>query len=258
VAFSFAFRMAGLVHLPASALVTVTFPVLSEAGALRKAQRFRMLLAKTMRGVLILAVPCVVILSVLRHTVVEFLIGGSAMSSSAVALSSQLFRLLLIGAPTGAFIAMFQRVLAIRGAVWMGAAGSGVTLVVAIVGLRWTNDAWGVAILWDIALWANVAVLFATLICLDSRLARLFPLSFLSKLAFAAISSGACAWAASATLNALGWTLTAILIVSAVAAAGAAIASSYWARISEARDVIGYATAQWRRAWAFVEVMARQ
>src|SRR5439155_10549506 len=81
------------------------------------------------------------------------------MSPSAVRQAGSVLGILLAGAPTGALIGMLQRVLASSGSTWGAALSSFAALGVAATGSYWTRDINHVAILWDVASWANVAIL---------------------------------------------------------------------------------------------------
>jgi peptidoglycan biosynthesis protein MviN/MurJ (putative lipid II flippase) len=233
VTYSFAFRIAGLVNLPLWALVTVSFPEISMANAKSNSAQFRSVTSRTFRNVLFLGASLVILMGVLRRPLAGLLIGHSAMSSSAVNKAGCLIGLLALGAPTGALIGLLQRVLASRRAVWSVPIAGAVTLAIAIMGLARTNDAEGVAVLWDVAFWANAVVLLSAVRFLDLPLQSLLPMSYLAKLVVAVAVVAAIAWGTSTMLTGLGWAFAAILAVTGTAGGIATLAASHWIRLFE-------------------------
>ena len=251
--YSFAFRLAGLIHLPAAALVTVAFPAVSDIACEGSSERLRHIIARTLRATLFVAVTCIAVLYVLRQPLVELLASHSAMSPSAVRQAGSVLGILLAGAPTGALIGMLQRVLASSGSTWGAALSSFAALGVAATGSYWTRDINHVAILWDVASWANVAILLRAVSLNDRRLSRLVSFSYVGKLCVAASIAGASTWIASAALIGMRCRLSAILAVSTVVGSTVALAASHCMQLAEASETLAYAAAWSRRIVAPLE-----
>lgn len=108
--FGYAWKLLMLVNLLPAGLATVVFPALSDAHASRNSAELSRLVSRAFRMTLLLTLPLTVLLLVERMPIVSLMFGRGGMTAQALADTSELFAILLIGAPAGPLGAALSKV----------------------------------------------------------------------------------------------------------------------------------------------------
>jgi len=108
--FGYAWKLLLLVGILPTSLATIIFPALSDAQASNNPTEFFRLVTRAVRMTLLLAIPVAAVLFVMRGPLISLMFARGAMSSGAVAEISQLFGVLLVGAPASALMAILFKV----------------------------------------------------------------------------------------------------------------------------------------------------
>jgi putative peptidoglycan lipid II flippase len=108
--FGYAYKLLMLVGILPASLATVIFPTFSEAQAHNNSSELSRSITRAIRMTLLLTMPLSVVLFVDRFPLVSLLFDRGVMSSNAVAEISQLFGVLVMGAPAGALMAILYKV----------------------------------------------------------------------------------------------------------------------------------------------------
>ncbi len=108
--FGYAWKLLLLMGILPTSLATIIFPALSDAQAGNSPAEFSRLVTRAIRMTLLLAIPVAAVLFVMRGPLISLMFARGAMSSGAVTETSQLFGVLLVGAPAGALMAILYKV----------------------------------------------------------------------------------------------------------------------------------------------------
>lgn len=108
--FGYAYKLLALISLLPTGLATVIFPAFSDAHAHDNVVEFSRLATRAFRMTLLLTLPLATVLIVERFPIVNLLLGRDGMSMTAVTDTSQIFGILLTGAPAGALSAILSKI----------------------------------------------------------------------------------------------------------------------------------------------------
>lgn len=108
--FGYAWKFLALAAILPASLATVLFPMFSNAHAIKNPSELSRLVTRAIRMTLLLTIPVAAFLFVIRTPLISLMLERGAMSRGAVMDTTQLFGILLIGAPAGALMAIMQKV----------------------------------------------------------------------------------------------------------------------------------------------------
>lgn len=160
--YGYAFRLTALVHLPAASFGNVVFPKLSEVLVREGKTAMTPLLRDALGKTLLATVIPAGLLWPMRQTLAELLFGRGALTAADLDRIAAMFGWVLIGAPTGALVALLQRSFAAlrTGRVLvLSSVGSQAVLALALVLLAPSHREEGIALAWSVAAWVQAGVL---------------------------------------------------------------------------------------------------